>query len=94
MQTTQRAQLPGLLEAIAGVHPDDDAAPRLLGAAAAMREARGTAVFPSERADADRWHASVRAAHDVAFQHEFESGRAMTCDEAVAVALSLERRVV
>jgi tetratricopeptide (TPR) repeat protein len=92
MQATQRAHLPGLLEAIAGMHPDAAAAPRLLGAAAAMREARGSAVFPSEHADVDRWHASVRAGHASAFEREFESGRAITCDDAVAVTLSFERR--
>jgi hypothetical protein len=92
MQTTQRAQLPGLLEAIAGVHPGAAVAPRLLGAAAVMREARRAAVFPSERADVDRWHALVRTAHGPAFEREFEAGRVMTSDDAVAVALSLERR--
>ena len=92
MQATQRAQLPFLLEAIAGTHPDADAAPRLLGAASAMREARGAAVFPSERADVERWHVSVRAAHDAQFEHEFEVGRTMTHDDAIAAALLLDRR--
>jgi hypothetical protein len=43
-------------------------------------------------ADVDRWRASMRAAHGAAFEREFEAERAMTSDDAVAAALSLERR--
>jgi tetratricopeptide (TPR) repeat protein len=92
VQALQDTFLPGLLEAIAGTHPEASVAPRLLGAAAAMREACGAAVFPSERADVDRWRASVRAAHEATFEREYESGRAMTRDDAAAAALALERR--
>ena len=74
------------------MHPSAAAAPRLLGAAAALREARGAAVFPSEHADVDRWHASVRTAHGTLFEREFAAGRAMSSDDAIAAALALERR--
>jgi tetratricopeptide (TPR) repeat protein len=90
-QSTSRASLPGLLEASAGLHADAPAAPRLLGVAAALREAWNTPDFPSERADAERWRAAVRLAHDGAvFDRQFAAGRTLRAEDAIAEALTLQ----
>ena len=90
-QSTSRAGLPRLLEAIGGLHPNAPAAPRLLGLAAALLELSNTPVFPAERADVERWRAAVRAAHDpLDFDRLFAAGRASHHDDALAEALVLE----
>jgi len=90
-QSTSPGGLPGLLEASGGLHPNAQAAPRLLGLAAALREAWNTPVFPAERADVERWRAAVRLAHDAAvFDRQFAAGRALRREEAIAEALALE----
>ena len=83
--------LPGLLQAIAGTHPDAAEAPGLIGAAAALREARHAPPLPSERADVDRWLAAVRAAHGTAFEHETAAGKTMARERAIELALALAR---
>jgi len=82
--------LPGLLEAIAGMHPDAPVAPQLLGSAAALREQWNVPVFPVERAEYERCHAAVRAKHaPVDFDRALATGRALTRDEAIQNALAL-----
>jgi hypothetical protein len=88
--TTHDALLPALLEAAAGTHPRAALAPRLIGCASAIREARSIGVFPSERRDIERWIATVKAAHRDTFEREFAVGRSMTRDDAIAMALTLE----
>ena len=84
--------LPGLLEAIAGMHPDAPVAPQLLGSAAALRELWNVHVFPSERAEHESRHADVRARHpDADFDRTFAVGRALTRDDAIQSALSLRQ---
>ena len=79
-----------LLAAVAGVHPDAPASPRLLGHATATREAANVPVLPSDRIDLERWTAAVQVAHGDAFEREFATGRSMTRDDAVARALALD----
>jgi predicted ATPase/class 3 adenylate cyclase len=82
--------LPGLLEAIAGMHPDAPVAPQLLGSAAVLREQWNVAVFPAEREEYERWHAAVRAKHaPVDFDRAVAAGRALTRDETIQSALAL-----
>jgi hypothetical protein len=90
-QSTSRAGLPRLLEAIGGLHPNAPAAPRLLGLAAALLESSNTPVFPAECADVLRWRAAVRAAHDpLVFDRLFTAGRTRRHEDAIAEALALE----
>ena len=89
-KTSVTSSLAGLVESIAGTHPGAPAAPRLLGFAAAAREAVNVSLLPSDRADQNRWVAAVRGAHRHAFESEFAAGRSMTHDDAIAMALALE----
>lgn len=89
-RTTQYEHLPSLLEAIAGTLPGAAAAPRLLGAAAVLRETLHRPMFPAERGDFERWLAAVCAAHSaVAYGTEFAAGRRLTRAEAIRCALAL-----
>ena len=89
-KTSVTSSLAGLVESIAGTHPGAPAAPRLLGFAAAAREAVNVSLLPSDRADQNRWVTAVRGAHRHAFESEFAAGRSMTHDDAIAMALALE----
>ena len=86
---TSDAALPGLLEAIAGMHPETAAAPRLLGAAAAARELHDAPTAPFEQDDVNRWYAAACSAHGANFERELAGGRALSREEAIATALSL-----
>jgi len=88
---TSDAALPGLLEAIAGMHPESAAAPRLLGAAAAARQLHDAPTAPFEQDDVNRWYAAVRSAHGPDFEPAFAAGRSLSREEAIATALSLAR---
>jgi predicted ATPase len=63
-------------------------AARLLGAAAALRDAIGSPLPPSERADYERGLALARAADPLAFATHWEAGQAMKSEQAVAFALA------
>jgi tetratricopeptide (TPR) repeat protein len=66
-----------------------ESAANLWGAAEALRLAIGTPVFPAYRARMDRQAAAARAAmaDDAAFDRAWHDGRAMTIDQAIALAL-------
>src|SRR5258708_39763377 len=84
--------LPGLLEAIAGMHPDASVAPQLLGSAAVLREQWNVPVFPAERAAYESLHPAGRAKHaPVDFNRALATVRAPTRDQASQNALSLLR---
>jgi predicted ATPase len=89
MGAASDAALPGLLEAVAGTHSENAAAPTLLGAAAAMRESREAPIAPFEQNDVDRWYAAVRSAHGVNFEPAVAAGRGLQREKAIAAALSL-----
>ncbi|MGH8104339.1 MAG: hypothetical protein ACREJQ_07455, partial [bacterium] len=62
---------------------------KLLGAADALREAIGSPLPPSERADHDRTLAAVCSAlGDAAFTAAFAAGRALPLAAAIEYALS------
>jgi hypothetical protein len=62
---------------------------RLLGAAEALREETGTALAPAERRIYDGRVAEARRRLDEAtFTEEWSRGRALTLEEAIAVALA------
>jgi predicted ATPase/DNA-binding SARP family transcriptional activator len=63
------------------------AAARLLGAAEALRERLGAELAPAERATHDETVAAVRSALGGSFAAEWEEGRSMSLDRAVAYAL-------
>jgi non-specific serine/threonine protein kinase len=64
-----------------------EAAARLFGAAAALRQTIGSSVQPADLVDYEHAVASVRAALDpVAFAHAWEAGGALTTEAAVAEA--------
>jgi hypothetical protein len=89
-RATQDKPLPGLLEAIAGTHPDAPVAPQLLGSAAVLREQWNVPVFPAEQAEYESLHATVRAKHaPVDFDRAVAAGRTLTRDEAIENALAL-----
>jgi predicted ATPase len=90
MQTSTVSTLAMLGEAIAGLHPQSDAAPRLLGYAGATREALNLPVLPSARDDLERWTAAVETAHGDAFTSSVAKGRSMTREQAIAAALALD----
>src|SRR5205814_2522065 len=62
-RATRDTWLPDLLEMIAATHAADPVAPRLLGAAAALRERSNIPQLPSDRVQHERRHADVRARH-------------------------------
>ena len=67
-----------------------EAAARLLGASAAMRDAAGAPVPANDRADYDRLLDRVRAAlPGAAFAAIWAAGRALSLEEAIAEALAL-----
>jgi tetratricopeptide (TPR) repeat protein len=64
-------------------------AARLMGAAEAIREATGASISPSRRAEYERWVADVRAAlGETALAEAWTAGRALSLEEAVALALA------
>jgi hypothetical protein len=86
--------LPGLLEAIAGMHPDSPVAPELLGSAAALREKWNVPVFPAEQVEHDNWHMDVRTRHLGAdFHRALAVGRDLTREGAIRTALALQQRL-
>jgi tetratricopeptide (TPR) repeat protein len=80
-----------VLEGLAGIAAADDRAERaarLFGAAEALRAAIATPLAPGERADYDRYVAATHAAlGQEAFAAAWEAGRALSLDEAGALAL-------
>lgn len=61
---------------------------RLYGAASALREAIGAPMYPDEQADWERIVGEVRSAlGEATFTREWDKGRALPMDEAVAYAL-------
>jgi predicted ATPase/transcriptional regulator with XRE-family HTH domain len=62
----------------------------LFGAADLLREAIGSPLPPSERAEYDRALAAARAADPLTFAAEWDAGRAMEAEQAVAYALAEE----
>jgi non-specific serine/threonine protein kinase len=76
------------MAAIALTWGQPERAAPLLGAAAALDEARGTSIRPSERADQDRMRGAIRAAlGEAGFAAAWESGRALASDSAAIDAL-------
>jgi hypothetical protein len=63
-------------------------AARLFGAAAALRDAIGSPLPPSERADYERGLATARAADPQTFAAEWDAGRAMEAEQAVEYGLA------
>jgi non-specific serine/threonine protein kinase len=73
---------------VAAARGDPERAARLLGAATAMLERLDAAIDVADRRVSDRDMEGTRAALDnAAFQAAWEAGRAMSLDEAVALAL-------
>jgi tetratricopeptide (TPR) repeat protein len=58
----------------------------LLAVAEALTEARGFRLFPWDQAEFDRWRAAAQAQLGSAFAAAWAEGRAMTLDQAVALA--------
>src|SRR5262249_61476665 len=79
------------LEVLAGIltaQGDSERAARLLTAAETIRHALGAPVPPIDRAEYDLWRAASRAALGTEqFLAAWMAGRAMTLEEAVALAL-------
>ncbi len=66
-----------------------EVAARLLGAAEALREALGVPILPGRRREYDELVAAVRAALEAAaFQSAWAQGRALTLEQAAALALA------
>ncbi|HEU5099840.1 MAG TPA: hypothetical protein VFU22_12505, partial [Roseiflexaceae bacterium] len=63
----------------------------LFGAAAALRDAIGSPLPPSERADYERVLRATRAADPLAFDAAWDAGRAIEAEQAVGYALAEER---
>ena len=63
-------------------------AARLLGASSTLRDEVGAGLHPLERPIITRTLDAVRAALDDAFDDEWSAGRALSLDDAVALALS------
>jgi hypothetical protein len=76
------------LATIARLESRGDLAARLLGSAAALREAIGAPLPSAERTDYDRDVAAVRAQlGEAAFAKAWAEGRAMTLEPAIDYAL-------
>jgi predicted ATPase/DNA-binding winged helix-turn-helix (wHTH) protein len=91
-RTDGHAQLPELLESIAGLHPHESVAAQLLGSAAALREQLNVPLLPLERAERERRHANVLASQsEEAFELAFALGRALTRDGAIKAAMALQQ---
>ena len=77
------------LAATAGVAGQGARAARLLGAAAALREALGAPQPPQERTDTEQAVAPARAAlGEEAWAAAYAAGRALTLEQAIAEALA------
>ncbi|MGQ0569585.1 MAG: ATP-binding protein [Armatimonadota bacterium] len=77
------------LEALARIARDPERAARLVGAAAALREAVGARLPPSDRSDYNRQLEVARASlGDTAFAAAWDQGRAMTLEQAIEYALT------
>jgi hypothetical protein len=63
------------------------AAARLLGAAEALRERLGVELAPAERETHEETVAAVRSELGASFSAEWQEGRSMSLDRAVAYAL-------
>jgi DNA-binding NarL/FixJ family response regulator len=75
------------IASVAAAHGQAAWAARLLGAAAALREALGVPVAATERPHYERILATVRAQLDsAAFSAAWESGRVLSIDDAVGLA--------
>jgi predicted ATPase/class 3 adenylate cyclase len=82
--------LPGMLESAASMRPDSEAAPILLGSAAALRERLRAPVLPVDAEEHGRCHAVVRTARsDADFERLFAAGRALDQSAAIDAALVL-----
>jgi hypothetical protein len=82
--------LPGMLESAAGMRPDTEAAPILLGSAAALRERLRAPVLPVDAEEHERCLAAVRTARsDPEFERLFVAGRALDQNAAIDAALVL-----
>ncbi len=95
-QLGNRPDLPTLLGNIAMAfyrQGDGLTAARLISASESLRKELGIAVQPSNRAEIEENIANVRAlVGDAAFEQAWAKGRAMSLDEAVAVALGKDAR--
>jgi predicted ATPase len=90
-KTGARRGIAETLESIAGAVEHPDRAARLFGSAAALREVIGAPVPLVERDDYDRRVAAARAQMgESAFAGAWAEGRAMTLEDAIALALSDE----
>jgi predicted ATPase/class 3 adenylate cyclase len=79
--------LEGLAQ-VAAAEGDAEEAARLFGTAGALREAIGSPLAPVDRAEYDRSVAAVRAVlGEVAFAAAWAAGRAMSLEQATALAL-------
>jgi hypothetical protein len=77
------------LASTVGVAGQGERAARLLGAAAALREALGAPQPAQDRADMEQAVAAVRGAlGEKTWVAAFEAGQALTLEEAIAEALS------
>jgi non-specific serine/threonine protein kinase len=82
--------LPGMLEGAASMRPDSEAAPILLGSAAALRERLRAPVLPVDAEEHGRCYAVVRTARsDADFARLFAAGRALDQSAAIDAALVL-----
>jgi len=81
------------LAAVALAQKQPERAARLLGAAAALREAGRHIPYPAEQSVIEQSLAAARAAVDEAtFTAAWEAGRALTQEQAVAEALGVQGR--
>jgi predicted ATPase len=76
------------LAGLAAIQEEPERAARLFGAAEALREQLGAPLPPSDRADYERYLATVRAGLDeTAFAALWTEGRMLLLDQALALAL-------
>jgi tetratricopeptide (TPR) repeat protein len=90
-QLGEKPMLPDLFEALAeefGAQNRPERAARLLGAAAVLREALHTRMYPVDQPDYERIIAMVRVQLDeAAFAAALSEGRSMTLEQAIEYAL-------